>query len=108
MIERNAVIKNHHGIHCRPSAVIMKAIEGYTGKIIIFSDGEPLVLESIFSLLSLGLKPGDPIQIRVEGPDEEESAGKLVNLFEYEFDFPPKEEKQHFNPEELAKNYKLV
>lgn len=107
MVKVEATIKNKHGIHCRPSAVISKAIEGYKGTISISSEEETIELNTIFSLLSLGLKPGDTITIKVEGLEETLAAKKLIELFEYEYDFPPRAEDNGFEPDLLAARFKL-
>lgn len=91
MTEREATIRNEQGIHCRPSAVILKEIKGYGGEIMIASEHGEARLESVMSLLGLGLERGCRISIRVSGPQEENMADKLVELFEYNFDFPPRE-----------------
>jgi len=91
MIEREATIRNGQGIHCRPSAVILKEVKGYEGEITIASGHGEARLESVMSLLGLGLDRGCRISIRVAGPEEEKMADKLVNLFEYDYDFPPRE-----------------
>ena len=91
MIEKKATVKNGAGIHCRPSAVIIKAVAGYAGKIFIDSpDHGSCDLRSVLDLITLGLEKGARLTIRVTGPDEEAMAQKLVELFETVFDFPPR------------------
>ncbi len=89
MIEKSATIRNEQGIHCRPSAVILKEISGYDGEILILSSEGTSDLKSVMGLMALGLHEGAEIQIQVTGPDEEAMASKLVELFQTEFDFPP-------------------
>ena len=54
------------------------------------SDGQETELNSILSLISLGLSVGSKAVLRVEGPDEELAVVKIGDLFEHEFDFPPR------------------
>jgi phosphocarrier protein len=57
----------------------------------ITKDGEPPVeLTSILSLISLGLHYGTEAMLTVDGPNEEAACAKIAELFENEFDFPPK------------------
>ncbi len=91
MIEKKAVIKNEQGIHCRPSAAILSGIKGYEGEISVFTDNGGTKLNSVMSLLSLGLDYGREVTVRVDGPDEESTALKVVELFERQFDFPPRD-----------------
>ncbi|MDD2237151.1 MAG: HPr family phosphocarrier protein [Kiritimatiellae bacterium] len=90
MIELNATIKNSAGIHCRPSALIIKAAASYSGTIQVESPGHgTCTLRSVLDLISMGLEQGAQIVIRVEGEGEEAFCRKLADLFETEFDFPP-------------------
>ena len=89
MIEQKAVIRNSAGIHCRPSALIIKSTAGYAGKIAVKSEHGTCDLRSVLDLISMGLDHGSRITIRVDGPDEAAYCRKLVDLFQTEFDFPP-------------------
>ncbi len=91
MIEMQATIRNAQGIHCRPSAVIMKETQKYDGEVRVLSDKADCDLRSVMGLLALGLERGEVITIRVDGNGEEEMCKRLVALFETEFDFPPRD-----------------
>lgn len=88
MIEVQAVIQNEHGIHCRPTAVIMKAIGAYEGTIEVTAPEGRTDPRSMLGLMSLCLVKGTQVTIRVEGPDEQSMSEKLKILFETKFDFP--------------------
>ena len=92
MQERLIRVKNKAGIHCRPSGVILNAVnqefpdDRFT---VVTAEGET-ALDSMLALLSLGLVCGAEALLRVEGPDEERAVKRIGDLFEYEFDFPPR------------------
>lgn len=88
MVEATATIRNSAGIHCRPSAAIVKAINDYPGRISISAPGGTCDPRSIMGLLSLCLEAGTPVRVTVDGPDETATACKLVDLLETHFDFP--------------------
>lgn len=90
MFELTATIRNANGIHCRPSAAIIKSVAGYPGEISIHNDRGQSDLRSVIALMTLALLPGDRIAVRVTGPNEEEVCRQLVALFETRFDFPPR------------------
>ncbi len=92
MIERTATVQNQQGIHCRPSAVIVREAMNYPGVINAKYDGRESNLRSVMDLLILGLKQGAEITIQVSGPDETQFCGRLVELFETHFDFPPRDQ----------------
>lgn len=92
MVELAATIRNAHGIHCRPSAAIVKALTGYTGDVQVSTDGGSCDPRSIMGLLALCLHEGTPVTVRVEGPEEEAVARRVVELLEMHYDFPPRRE----------------
>ena len=69
----------------------MDFVNQYEGTVTVSTDTTSVELNNIMALLSLGLVKGDCITLRVEGPDEEETAVQLAELFERHFDFPKKE-----------------
>jgi phosphotransferase system HPr (HPr) family protein len=92
MTETTATIQNRDGIHCRPATLIVKAMLGYEGNILVFNDRGESDLRSILSLMALQLFPGDTLTIQVTGPNEEEQCETVRRLFETHFDFPPQED----------------
>ena len=91
MIEKIATVKNEVGIHCRPSSIIITVFQEYSDHdVIIRSPKGESDLRSILGLLSLGLEHGDQVTICVSGPEENELCDKLVNKFEFNYDFPPR------------------
>ena len=92
MVEIPAIVRNTAGIHCRPSAVIIKEAMNYPGIIRITANSRESDLRSVMSLLALGLHQGAALTIQVSGPNEEMFCRKLVALFQTHFDFPPRAE----------------
>ncbi|MDA3941490.1 MAG: HPr family phosphocarrier protein [Spirochaetia bacterium] len=90
MITIKAVIKNNAGIHVRPSGVIMNEISNYSGKIVISIKDNRVELNSVMSLLTLGLMKDDEIDIKVTGSKEEEVSIQVKELMERIYDFPPR------------------
>ena len=89
MQNRVATIANAQGIHCRPSALIVKEFQDYPGTVRITNGNGSCDLSSVMQLLSLEMHPGSQVKIEVEGDNEAAAADRLVVLFETHFDFPP-------------------
>ncbi|MFU8779663.1 MAG: HPr family phosphocarrier protein [Kiritimatiellia bacterium] len=89
MKEMKAIVQNAQGIHCRPSALIVKHVGNYDGQIRVIGERGSTSLRSIMELMTLELYPQSEVLIQVEGPDEDRVCGELVDLFETHFDFPP-------------------
>ncbi len=94
MVTKKAIIKNQNGIHVRPSQTISVKMMDYTGTVIITSQESEIDDTNTISIISMGLVKNDEITIKVSGPQEETVAERLVTLFEYEYDFPPREQKE--------------
>lgn len=77
------------GIHCRPSAVIVKEARFFRGNLEVVSAERRCDPRSIMGLISMGLAPGERVIIRLDGQNERQFAPKFVELFERRFDFPP-------------------
>jgi len=90
MFEIQATIQNEHGIHCRPTALIIRTIGDYSGQIMVACESGKSNPRSMLGLMSLGLAKGTHITIQVDGPDEVEMAHRMKELFETHFDFPQK------------------
>ncbi len=86
---REATIANAQGIHCRPSALIVKEFQGYPGTIRISNDHGSCDVSSVMQLLSLEMQQGSQVKIEVMGENEAATADRLVELFQTHFDFPP-------------------
>lgn len=91
MVERTVTIQNEHGIHCRPSAIIVKATQRYPGEVTLKAPSGETDARSVIGLLTINLQRGTPVTVRVEGPDEDAFCKTLAGLLEYRYDFPPRE-----------------
>ena len=93
MKTRKVCIRNSAGIHCRPSGVILRSIQQefpFHTVTVTTEDGEVAVVDSILALISLGLCKGTEATLTVEGPEEEKAVERIGDLFEFEFDVPPR------------------
>ena len=85
-----AVIRNSAGIHCRPTAVIVKTAREFNDEITIRNqEGNTANPCSAIEILGLGLDQGAEAEIEVTGPTAEECCQRLVEVLEREYDFPP-------------------
>ncbi len=89
MITRSARVRNHYGIHCRPSALIAQEAQRVPECTIrVQCNQAEAEGASVLGLVSLGIECGAEVSISVSGPDEELVCDRFVELFETEFDFP--------------------
>ena len=88
MLETKAVIKNSAGIHCRPSAEIINAVNASEASVTVVAESGTCTCGSVMELLMLGLEFGTPVTLQIEGGDEAAEAVRFKELFETEWDFP--------------------
>lgn len=64
-------IKDDYGIHARPAGKLVKLAQGFEGtKITIEKDGKSVDAAKLMMLMSLCIKRGDTVCIRIEGGNE--------------------------------------
>lgn len=77
MIIFEHIIADPLGIHARPAAMLVKAASSYDAAISIRFGIKEFSAKKMIALMSLGLKRGDQIEIRIEGEDEIEAAQNM-------------------------------
>ncbi|MFC1467934.1 HPr family phosphocarrier protein [Verrucomicrobiota bacterium] len=92
MVEGKATVQNEAGIHCRPTAVIIGEAAKYDGAITVISERGSTTLGSALEMMMLALVQGTQVTIQVDGPDEDATLKQFVDLFEFHFDFPSRDE----------------
>lgn len=80
MKEFNYTITDPQGVHARPAGVLVKEAAKYQSAITINKDGKTGDAKRIFAVMGLGVKCGQTITVKVDGPDEDEAA-KAIEEF---------------------------
>lgn len=86
MIEREVTIRNRTGLHTRPAATLVKTAAKFKSDFFIYKDGMEINGKSIIGVMTLAAEQGSTLLLRFTGPDEEEAANAIVELFEHGFD----------------------
>ena len=73
-------IKDELGIHARPAGLLVKKISSYQSNTEIECKGKKADGKKIFSLMSLGVKQGDEITVKISGNDEETVCEELKHF----------------------------
>ena len=82
MTRRTARIGDPVGLHLRAASRIVKAAKRFESDIRIAYDGVETNAKSILGLASLVARHQEPVELIVEGPDEQEALDCLVELIE--------------------------
>ncbi|MCX8051511.1 MAG: HPr family phosphocarrier protein [Chlorobi bacterium] len=89
MIERTVVVRNRAGLHTRPAAMIVKSAAQFKSDIYLESeDNTRINAKSIIGVMTLAAAQGTRLKLIVSGPDEEEAARTIAELFDTGFGEP--------------------
>jgi len=86
MIEKEITITNRAGLHTRPAAALVKTAARYKAEFLIQKDEFEINGKSIIGVMTLAAEQGSKLKLRFDGPDEEEAAAAITDLFERGFD----------------------
>ena len=87
MTSKLATVKNHLGIHARPSALIVRSAAKFKAEI-YFSKGETQRIngKSIMGVMMLAAEQGSEVLVEAEGEDEAQAVEILAQLLESNFE----------------------
>jgi phosphocarrier protein HPr len=88
MIELDVTIKNRAGLHTRPAATLVKLASKYKSDFFIYKDGIEINGKSIIGVMTLAAERGSILSLKFDGPDEQEAAQAMCDLFDRGFDEP--------------------
>ena len=80
MKENKYTVKDALGIHARPAGLLVKETSKFVSDIIIEKDEKKGDAKKIFALMSMGIKCGDEIVVKISGEDEDD-AKTLIESF---------------------------
>lgn len=79
MVTRIATINDPVGIHARPAAQFVQAVVASGCDVTIAkAGGNPVPAGSILSIMGLGIRQGDSVEINVEGDGADTVANQLI------------------------------
>jgi phosphocarrier protein HPr len=81
MIEREVKVVNLAGVHTRPASMIVRVAAKYASEFFIRKDGYEINGKSIIGVMTLAAEQGATVLLILDGPDEEEAAAALTDLF---------------------------
>lgn len=75
------IITDEIGIHARPAGLLAKAAKDYESVITLEGNGRSSDVRKLMGVMSLGVKQGTEVTIKVEGPDEEKACADMEAFF---------------------------
>lgn len=74
------VITLPNGLHARPAAKVAQVASSVKSQVTFGKGGKSVSAKNVLSLLSLGIKEGDKVNVTVEGEDEDAAVRQLEEL----------------------------
>ena len=79
-------LENKHGLHARPAHLLVQTANAYASSLSIGREGEDLVdAKSIMNVMMLAVESGTVLVLESRGPDCEEQARAIGDLFAARF-----------------------
>ncbi len=85
MMEIVLKIDNKSGLHARPAALFVQTATKYKADIQIGKDDRFVSAKSILGVLSLGVRGGEAIVVKIVGDDEQQAAQALQEIANQKF-----------------------
>lgn len=85
MVTIEVEVVNNAGLHTRPAAAIVKIASKYKSDFFLIKDDMEVNGKSIIGVMTMAAEKGSKITLQFEGPDENEVAKELKELFENGF-----------------------
>lgn len=87
-----ATVADPVGFHLRAAGRIVKLTKTFESEVTIRYNGRIANAKSIMGLASLAAEFGTDVEIEVEGADEAEALGRLVQLIEVDLGIPEEQQ----------------
>ncbi len=78
-------INSENGIHARPAGVLVKAGSQFKSDIILYKGEKHANAKSLFSVMGLGVKDGERIDIEISGEDEDSASENIEEVLQNYF-----------------------
>ncbi|SMP62674.1 HPr family phosphocarrier protein [Anoxynatronum buryatiense] len=85
MLEKVIQVTNETGIHARPAAILVKVAMRFDSDIFVYRSGNEYDAKSIMNVMSMGVRKGEEVHLKVNGPDEAEAFRTITALIENDF-----------------------
>jgi phosphotransferase system HPr (HPr) family protein len=85
VINRAIIVTNPRGLHARSASAIVKLGQTFESSVKFEKDGRFASGRNIMELLLLEAPKGTSLVLHCEGPDEEQAAREMIDLFARNF-----------------------
>jgi phosphoenolpyruvate-protein phosphotransferase len=80
LFSKPLTLRNAHGLHARPAAVLAQAAKGFSSSIYLHKQTQSANAKSLVAIMALQTAQGDTLQVSAAGQDAEAAINALVTL----------------------------
>jgi len=84
-MELTLKIENKAGLHARPAALFAQQASAFKSTIMIHKGDKSVNAKSIIGIMGLGVKQGESLLLKIEGPDADEVVVAMEKLVANKF-----------------------
>jgi phosphocarrier protein HPr len=81
MIERTFTVQNKMGLHARPAAALVTALQKFQSEVLLRKEDQEVDGKSIMGILTLTAEYGSKLTIVAEGSDEQAVMDNMTQFF---------------------------
>ena len=82
MVSQATKVINKEGFHMRPANYFIKQMSKFDADVTIVFNGKDVNAKSIMNIMAACIKFGSEIEIKCDGPEENEALAKAIELVE--------------------------
>lgn len=82
MVSAKTKIINPMGMHMRPAQLFIQTVTPFNCNITLLANGKEVNGKSIMNLMAACIKQGTEVEVRCDGPDEDQALKAVVQLIE--------------------------
>lgn len=84
MLTKTFTITSPVGLHARPAAMLVSLVGTFKSSFTMKYQDKTVPLNSLISVMTLGVESGNSVEIKVSGADQAEAMARLERFFEEE------------------------
>jgi phosphocarrier protein len=82
MVTQKTKIVNEQGMHMRPASLMTQKLAKYASTVNIVYNGKSFNAKSVMMLMSACMKYGSEVEVKADGPDENEALKEVVDFID--------------------------
>lgn len=80
MVSQKVLITNPTGLHARPASEFSRFIKQFKSNVYLATPSAQVKCVSVINILTLAIKSGTTVEIKVSGEDEKQALPKIVEF----------------------------